>query len=98
MQFVSVLAITLLALCSSASGGEYRDRGDWPMYGRNLRHTFSNWAVLLASATAASLRGLRASSCVSHGRPGEPQACWHDGSPPWRPLPAIDAAVRCQLG
>jgi polyvinyl alcohol dehydrogenase (cytochrome) len=39
------IAVTLLAgliLCSAFKGSEFRDLDDWPMYGRNLQHTFSN--------------------------------------------------------
>jgi outer membrane protein assembly factor BamB len=39
---VAVVLLVRLVLCSAVHSAEFRDLDDWPMYGRNLQHTFSN--------------------------------------------------------
>lgn len=49
-------AVVLLALLSTASASDPRDGDNWPMYGKNLQHSFSNPHSLVSPDNVADLR------------------------------------------
>jgi len=50
-----VLFIALI-LCSAANAAEKQDSDNWPMYGRNLHHTFTNPHSLITPENVATLQ------------------------------------------
>src|SRR6202171_1885733 len=56
--FIVALIVSLPVLAQQPDADDHRlhDEGDWPMYGRNLRHTFSNPKSRINPKNASSLK------------------------------------------
>ena len=56
--FIVALIISLPVVAQQPDADDHRprDEGDWPMYGRNLRHTFSNPKSRINPKNASSLQ------------------------------------------
>jgi len=55
VHIAGMLAIGLI-LCSAVKGNELREFDDWPMYGRNLQHTFTNPDSLITAKNVSRLQ------------------------------------------
>jgi polyvinyl alcohol dehydrogenase (cytochrome) len=52
---VALISIIGLTFCLAVTGAERQEFDDWPMYGRNLRHTFANPDALITPNNVAQL-------------------------------------------
>ena len=53
---VAGIVVVALILCSAAKSTEWQDSDAWPMYGRNLQHTFHNPDAAITPDNVAQLQ------------------------------------------